>query len=114
MKNKLTANQTLKLLKNELPLCFKKGAKKLPLSLNIHQEILQHYGKDKRIDEKVLKKAIQFYTQSTNYLKKLQSGAYRIDIKGQAKAVVNNFEAKYAENILKKRKSQKLHFSELE
>ncbi len=31
MKNKLTANQTLKLLKKKLPLCFKKGAQKLPL-----------------------------------------------------------------------------------
>ncbi len=104
MKNKLTANQTLKLLKNELPLCFKKGAGKSPLALNIHEEILQHYANDIRFDEKILKQAIQFYTQSTNYLKKIKAGTYRIDIKGRTQTTVKNFEKKYAQEILKRRK----------
>ncbi len=82
MKTTLTATQILKVLKNELPLCFKKGAQKLPLAFNIHQVILYHYAMDTRFDQKGLKQAIGFYTQSTHYLKKMKAGTHRIDIKG--------------------------------
>lgn len=104
MKSKFTSTQTLKLLKNELPLCFKTGTEKLPLALNIHEDILHYYANDPRFDEKILKKAIGFYTQSTNYLKKVKEGTHRIDIRGNPKTAVKNFEEKYAKHLLKMRK----------
>ncbi len=70
----------MEILKDELPQCFKRGDKKLPLAVGIHVSVLKHYQRDDRFDDAVLKKAVGLYCRGTKYLGSIIEGNQRIDI----------------------------------
>ncbi len=101
-KKSVSSYVVLKILKNEFPLCFKKGTKKLPLALNIHKKLIQHYKNDLRFDKQTLEEAIRFYTHSIKYLKIVKENTPRISLKGNEESLVTKREAIFAEKLLKK------------
>jgi ProP effector len=99
--------EVLKILKNELSACFKRGNEKLPLAIGIHESVITHYANDKRFDPRTLIKAIMFYCKGTKYLHSLIKGAARIDITGKTAGSVSESEALHAIKILASRKNRK-------
>lgn len=91
----------LETLKQELPLCFKRNGFKQPLKIDIHKDVLAYYRQDKRFTPRILGKVIGLYTKGKAYLKTLQEGADRIDLKGEAVDKVTLKQAEYAKKYLK-------------
>jgi sRNA-binding protein len=61
--------ELLKILKEELPLCFKKGNDKIPLMQGIHHEVIEYYKNDTRFNSTAIRHAIRFSVSSNTYLK---------------------------------------------
>ena len=96
--------KVLTMLKQELSACFKKGNNKFPLAVGIDKEVIAHYENDSRFDIPTLKKAIEFYCNSTKYLSNVVMNVPRVDINGKLVSKVTEKEQAHAEKILKTRK----------
>ncbi|MBS0287993.1 MAG: ProQ/FinO family protein [Proteobacteria bacterium] len=90
----------LEILKQELPLCFKRAGFKQPLKIDIHKDVLNYYRQDERFTPRTLSKAIGFYTKGKAYLKTLLEGADRIDLEGKTVDKVTKKQAEYAKKLL--------------
>lgn len=99
--------EAVEILKNELPECFKRGDKKLPLAVGIHASVLKHYRGDDRFDTAILKEAIHLYCKGTKYLSTITEGNRRIDIKGKSVSTVKKSDENYVLKVLSERKAKR-------
>ncbi len=99
--------EILKIFKEELPECFKKGNEKIPLMQGIHHEVIAHYKNDLRFDNAAIRHAIRFYVSSTVYLRKVVEGTPRINFKGKPIGTVSASEEHNAKIQLAKRTHEK-------
>lgn len=88
------------LLQERWPNCFSiYEAKRRPLKIGIHEEILKALEGVVTSDE--LRNALRCYVANEFYLKAIKAGAVRIDLNGETATVISSDEAEYAARALK-------------
>ncbi len=96
--------EALEVLKNELPLAFRRGEDKLPLKRKIRDDVINHYKDDKRFKPHIFKGAIGIYVNGRKYLKAHTEGAARIDLNGNVVDYLTKANADYAMKSLEQRR----------
>ena len=109
MKNKWNSKQVREAqqwLKTSWPQLFENGRDLKPLSLGIHQEILQQPTRPETVSRRALMEALKRHVNSFGYLYGLIKSTHRHNLKGDHEALISPAHKQHAKMTL--RRTQKL------
>ena len=99
-------DETIAVLCREFPKCFVMfERRRRPLKLGIHLDIIAALGE--RIDRRLLRQALRFYTGNIHYGASQKPGVPRIDLYGNACGAVSEADAQSAARDVAARKTRK-------
>lgn len=99
-------DETIAVLCREFPKCFVMfERRRRPLKLGIHLDIIAALGE--RIDRRLLRQALRFYTSNIHYRASQKPGVPRIDLYGDACGAVSEADAQSAARDVAARKTRK-------
>ena len=99
-------DEALELLCARFPKCFVMfERRRRPLKLGIHLDIIAALGE--RIDRRLLRQALRFYTSNIHYGASQKPGVPRIDLYGNACGAVSEADAQSAAKDVATRKTRK-------
>ena len=99
-------DEAIAVLCREFPKCFVMfERRRRPLKLGIHLDIIAALGE--RIDRRLLRQALRFYTSNIHYRASQKPGVRRIDLYGNACGAVSEADAQSAARDVAARKTRK-------
>lgn len=101
-KNRAANQAALELLIEAYPQTFSRDAVR-PLKIGIQEDLIA----DEKLARNRIKRALATYVRSIAYLKSVQEGAERVDLKGETCGLVSAAEAEHAAGRLKEIRGQR-------
>lgn len=100
------SKEVIAFLTDTFPHCFTLKGDAKPLKIGIFQDLAERLAEEPRLSKTLLRSSLRHYTNSWRYLGALKEGAHRVDLDGNAGAVIEKEHAEHAAQQLQESKAK--------